>query len=150
MLAECEPYYYIKNAENVFSGPFVISERTNDTIILKKNSNYYDAEHVNLKQITLKFSNDELENTYNYNIGTVDWLCSTFNNEKLLSKDSLQLYAEFATQYYFFKIRKESICSNLTLRQALLPQHLHLIAVIFKAQQHLTLLLYQLDLLAFS
>lgn len=117
----CMPAFsVVKNAENVFSGPFVISERTNDTIILKKNSNYYDAEHVNLKQITLKFSNDELENTYNYNIGTVDWLCSTFNNEKLLSKDSLQLYAEFATQYYFFKIRKESICSNLTLRQALL------------------------------
>lgn len=117
----CMPAFsVVKNVANVFSGPYVIADQTEDSIILKKNAEYYDAEHVNLRQISIFFSNDDLENTYNFNIGTVDWLCSTFNNDKLLSKDSLQLYAEFATQYYFFKIRPESIASNLTLRQALL------------------------------
>lgn len=117
----CMPAFSIvKNVANVFSGPYVIAEKTDSSIILNKNNEYYDCDHVNLKQITLNFSNDDLENTYNYNIGAVDWLCSTFNSDKLLSKDSLHLYAEFATQYYFFKLRSDSICNNALFRQALL------------------------------
>ena len=55
-----------------------------------------------------------------YNIGSVDWIASSFDEKTLLSKDSIHLSAEFATQYFFFKFTENSIFNNLNLRRALL------------------------------
>lgn len=117
----CMPAFSVIGADfSIFSGPFVISERTPLSIILKKNENYYDAKNTKLKQITILFSDDKDENTYAFNAGTADWIASTFNEKKLLSADSIHLCAEFATQYFFFKFQENSIWNNADLRKALL------------------------------
>lgn len=73
-----------------------------------------------MEKITILLSNDADENVFAYNTGAADWIASSFNEQKLLSKDSIHLSAEFATQYFFFKFTEKSVFNNLNLRRALL------------------------------
>lgn len=117
----CMPCFSICTTElSLYTGPFILSERTENYIILKKNENYYDAEHTNLEQITVLLSNDADENCFAWNTGSVDWLASSFDEKKLLSPDAIHLCAEFATQYFFFKMNKDSVWNNAELRRSLL------------------------------
>lgn len=117
----CMPCFAVtKEGQNVFSGPFTLQEHKETGMTLVKNPNYYDAKKVPLSKITILFSSDENENTYNYNTGNIDWLSSSFNSERLLTRDSVQLYAEFATQFFFFRLRENSIWNKAQFRQALL------------------------------
>lgn len=116
----CMPSFSVTKEAGVYSGPFVLEQYTESGMILLKNENYYDSKKVPLSKITILFSNDENENTYNYNTGNIDWLSSNFNNDRLLTRDSLQLYAEFATQFFFFKLNENSIWNKVEFRQALL------------------------------
>ena len=72
-----------------------------------------------MNQITVILSSDDEENTFAYNTGSADWLSASFKNDSLLIKDSVQLCAEFATQYFFFRIR-DNIWKNKELRAAIL------------------------------
>lgn len=117
----CMPSFSV-TAENlsVYSGPFCLAEYSGDKIILTKNENYYDSENTKMDKITVILSNDEKENVFAFNTGAADWIASSFDEKTLLSKDSIHLSAEFATQYLFFKFTGESIFNNLNLRRALL------------------------------
>lgn len=116
----CMPAFSaVKEDLSIFSGPFVFSEIKDSSFIFKKNDQYYDSEKVPLKQITIILSSDENENTFAYNTGTADWVSSGFKTDNLLSKDSVQLCAEFATQYFFFRIR-DNVWKNKELRAAVL------------------------------
>lgn len=117
----CMPAFSVCQEDlSLFTGPFTIFSQTETSFVFKKNPNYYDAEHTNLEQITILLSNDADENCFAWNTGKVDWLASSFDEKKLLSQDSIHLCAEFATQYFFFKNRTDSIWNNKTIRQALL------------------------------
>lgn len=117
----CMPAFSVRSQDlSLFTGPFTIAEHNPDFMILKRNENYYDLEHTKLEQITVLFSNDENENCFAYNTGKVDWLASSFDEKKLLSKDAIHLCAEFASQYFFFKFKEDSIWNNLEIRQALM------------------------------
>ncbi len=117
----CMPSFSVTADDlSVYSGPFYLAERDEDRIILKKNENYYDSENTKMDKITVILSNDEKENVFAYNVGSADWIASSFDEKTLLSKDSIHLSAEFATQYLFFKFTENSIFNNLTLRRALL------------------------------
>ena len=48
-------------------------------------------------------SDDAEENVYLYNTGNADWITANVNSEKIIDKDAIQINAEFATMYYFFK-----------------------------------------------
>lgn len=117
----CMPTFSVTGKElSLFSGPFVLAERTPFSIILKRNENYYDAKNTKLAQITILLSDDPEENTYAFNSGAADWIASSFEEKKLISQDSIHLCAEFATQYFFFKFRENSLWNNADLRRALL------------------------------
>lgn len=117
----CMPSFAVTTDDlSIYSGPFCIEEQDENKIILRKNENYYDSENTKTDKITILFSNDEKENVFAYNIGSVDWIASSFDEKTLLSKDSIHLSAEFATQYFFFKFTENSIFNNLNLRRALL------------------------------
>ena len=117
----CMPSFAITSEDlSLFTGAFTISEHTPAYLILKRNENYYDVKNTRLEQITILFSGDDAENTYAYNAGQVDWIASGFDEKRLLSKESIHLCAEFATQYFFFKLKEDSIWNNLELRKALL------------------------------
>jgi oligopeptide transport system substrate-binding protein len=105
---------------SIFSGPFCIAERTDGTLILKKNDNYWDAANTHLKQITILQSDKTDENAFNFNTGDADWISGSADVQKLLNRNVIQLNAEFATEYLFFKYRKDGIWNNSDFRMALL------------------------------
>lgn len=117
----CMPAFAVTADDlSTYSGPFCLEEYSENRIILKKNKNYHDAESTKMEKITILLSNDADENVFAYNTGAADWIASSFNEQKLLSKDSIHLSAEFATQYFFFKFTEKSVFNNLNLRRALL------------------------------
>lgn len=117
----CMPAFAVTADDlSAYSGPFCLEEYSENRIILKKNKNYHDAESTKMEKITILLSNDADENVFAYNTGAADWIASSFNEQKLLSKDSIHLSAEFATQYFFFKFTEKSVFNNLNLRRALL------------------------------
>lgn len=117
----CMPAFAVTADDlSAYSGPFCLEEYSENRIILKKNKNYHDAENTKMDKITILLSNDADENVFAYNTGAADWIASSFNEQKLLSKDSIHLSAEFATQYFFFKFTEKSVFNNLNLRRALL------------------------------
>ena len=86
----------------VYSGPFVLKESGAEKIVLEKNPKYYGADDVALPSITVLFSDDLDENAYLINMGEADWAMSA-NGNKLLDRRAVKIYAEFATEYFFFK-----------------------------------------------
>lgn len=113
------PFSAINELQNVYSGPFTLSSKTDEKIILKKNTNYYDSKNTYLEQITFCFSDDNKENAYLFNTGLADWISGPIDLSKTINQDSTHITAEFATEYLFFKIR-DNIWKEASFRQALL------------------------------
>ena len=87
----------------VYSGAFYLDDCDNTTYVLKKNQYYWDAANTNLETITFIQSDEADENAYYFNTGLVDWVTSALTTDRLIDKTSLQMSAEFATSYFFFK-----------------------------------------------
>lgn len=87
------------------NGPFAIQEQTKDTLILKKNKHYWDADNVRINKICIRFYSDEMEISEEYNQGRINWALH-WDFEKLDDKSDIHVGKKFATMYYFF------ICSN--------------------------------------
>ena len=88
---------------NVYSGPFQLKSVMNGIYALEKNPFYWDSKNVFMENIFFVQSDDAEENVYLYNTGNADWVTANVNSEKIIDKDALQINAEFATMYYFFK-----------------------------------------------
>lgn len=117
----CMPAFSVRAEDAaLFTGPFCLAEYTPLYMTLKKNENYWDAEHTKLEQITILLSNEAEDNSFAFNTGNADWIASSFDEKMLLSKDAVHVCAEFATQYFFFKFTENSPFNNLSLRRALL------------------------------
>lgn len=93
----------VHRSPTVYSGPFVLDDVKDKTIILKKNPCYWDSENTHLEQITFIQSDDRSQNSYFYNNGYVDWLSSNIESKELINQKNIQMSAEFGTSYYFFK-----------------------------------------------
>lgn len=91
--------------KNIFSGPFTIEKSNSSEIILKKNVNYWDAENVKIPGINFFISDDYPENSFNFNIGKLDWVSGNADYSKIINKTNLQMSAEFGTAYLFFKMQ---------------------------------------------
>ena len=94
------------------SGPFVISQLSKAELRLTKNDFYWDADNVALPSIRFLFSEDQVENTYLFNIGKVHWLADNFDASKLIENDSLVFGTQFGTEYYFFRMHNTSVWNN--------------------------------------
>lgn len=101
------------------SGAYILAERDESHMVLKKNEYYWDKESVHIPQITIKLSDNNDENAFAFNNGDVDWIDSVFTVKKLLNQNAVQLNAEFGTQYLFFKTIN-SPCNDADFRIALL------------------------------
>ena len=114
----CMPAFSVRAEDAaLFTGPFCLVEYTPLYMTLKKNENYWDAEHTKLEQITILLSNEAEDNSFAFNTGNADWIASSFDEKMLLSKDAVHVCAEFATQYFFFKFTENSPFNNLSLRK---------------------------------
>ena len=116
----CHPSFSVINDNKlVFSGPFTLSNKTKDSIVLKKNPHYWDADNVRLPSIRFIISDNTDENTYLYNTGKIDWIIDGVHTSKILSFSDISISPQFGTEYFFFRPVKRP-WDNPTLRLALL------------------------------
>lgn len=104
---------------NVYSGAYVLKSFTDDTIELAKNQNYRKADEVYTPGFIFTESADADTNSYSFNEGDADWIISESNIQKIYNQQSVQVQAEFATQYFFFKIQNKP-WDDADMRNALL------------------------------
>lgn len=104
--------------ELVTSGAYTI-KKTDDRIILSKNSRYWDAENVYYNTINLIKYDDSEVATEAYNEGHIDWLTdNTINLNKISDLDTLKINPLFATTYYYFNPTYKEY-SNSEIRKAI-------------------------------
>lgn len=109
----------VKADLSIYSGPFILTEKNSKQIVLTKNSNYWDAENIKLEKINIHIEDDDEETAHLFNTGAIDWIIENANVGKIINRTSVQVSAEFATLYLFFKNRG-SIFDNPAIRNALL------------------------------
>lgn len=105
--------------ENVYSGAFYLSEYDNDHILLVKNPNYWDAANVALPSVRFILSDEEEENTHQFNIGKADWITDFVDVNNIYNMSSVVYSSLFSTDYLFFK-SENSPFNNPDVRNALL------------------------------
>ena len=88
---------------DVYSGAFVLEDMNEKQIVLKKNTEYWDAKNTHMERITFIQSSGAEETAFLFNDGQIDWVIADLNPEKLLNKSAIRMDAEFGTAYYFFK-----------------------------------------------
>jgi len=93
----------VSDKPNVYSGAFVLQSYENGKLVMVKNEKYHGAAYVFIPGITVIQNDDAEENAYLFNTGKVDWISSGLDSSKLLNQDAVHVYAEFGTQYIFFK-----------------------------------------------
>jgi peptide/nickel transport system substrate-binding protein/oligopeptide transport system substrate-binding protein len=92
------------NASTVIgNGPFVMKSRSDAEILLEKNPRYWDAEHVAVDRLRIRFMDDANDATDGYITGRIQWVTrSLINGDKLQPTDKLEIYPMFGTTYFFF------------------------------------------------
>lgn len=117
----CMPTFSVKSEEEgVYSGAYILEKIDDKECVLLKNVNYYESEKVKIDKIIFTFSDNDKENSYLFNTGEADWITANIDLKSTLDKDASHIMAEAATEFLFFKSRADSVCSNKTLREALL------------------------------
>ena len=101
------------------SGAYYIESATPCKIVLKKNSNYWNAEQTHIPEIQINFTDDTDAQSHAFNTGAADWIDGSGDIKKILDKKSVQLAAEFGTEYLFFK-NESPVWSRADFRNALL------------------------------
>ena len=100
----CHSSFSITHSESdVYSGAFQLKSVMNGIYTLEKNPYYWDSKNIFMENVFFVQSDDAEENVYLYNTGNADWITANVNSEKIIDKDAIQINAEFATMYYFFK-----------------------------------------------
>ena len=101
------------------SGAYYIESSTPFKIVLKKNQNYWNAEQTHIPEIQINFTDDTDAQSHAFNTGAADWIDGSGDIKKILDKKSVQLAAEFGTEYLFFK-NESPVWSLPDFRNALL------------------------------
>lgn len=113
------PENHTTTNNRVFSGPFVLEERTSAFIRFVKNENYWDSAAVALPSIKIEFSDDPDENAYAFNNGFAHWIPGDFYIVNIYDTKSIVMSPQFSTEFLFFLADKEP-WNNKTLRNALI------------------------------
>lgn len=105
--------------KNVFSGAFVLKERTADTIVLQKNERYREHDSVALPSIRIIQSADIKENTFLFNNGTAHWVTGAIDAAKIYERSNIIVSPQFGTEFLFFKAAN-NLWADKQMRKALL------------------------------
>ncbi len=116
----CHHAFSITSPEpNVYSGAFCLAEYDNSHILMTKNEYYWDAANVALPSIRFILSDNEEENTHQFNIGNADWITDFVDVNNIYSMSDVVYSALFSTDYLFFKAGRKPF-DNPEIRNALL------------------------------
>lgn len=124
-VAEGNDKWALEAGENyVTNGPFTLESWAHkDTIVLKKNADYWDAETVNLETINMNMINDENTELQMYQSGDLDWAGDPTGSLPLASiptlKDSGELNIEDKAGVYYYSFNtEEEPFTNENIRKA--------------------------------
>ena len=116
----CHHAFSITSPEpGVYSGAFCLTEYDSNHILITKNENYWDAANVALPSIRFILSDNEEENTHQFNIGNADWITNYVDINNIYSISDIVYSALFSTDYLFFKAGNKPF-DNPDIRNALL------------------------------
>ncbi len=96
-----------KGASGIYSGAYTVKESTEKQLVLVKNEKYWDKDNVYLPQITVKYSDNLAENSWNFNSGDADWLSGVADVNVLFNKNAVRISAMFGTEYIFFSCKNK-------------------------------------------
>ncbi|WP_322907464.1 peptide ABC transporter substrate-binding protein [Paenibacillus campi] len=113
---------YGLSKQNVLSnGPFVISNWTvgGDSVVLTKNSHYWDQEHINVHSLTYKTVKDSQSGILAYQSQQLDYV-EINGDEGAAYKDAQDYHTRSARMLYYFQPNlKVKALNNVNLRLAL-------------------------------
>lgn len=87
----------------ISSGAFKVSSINEDSILLEKNTAYWDAKSVLLPSVQLVISDDADALTAQFNRGEIQWLASSVTIARVLDGKAIHINPMFATEYFFFR-----------------------------------------------
>ncbi len=92
------------NASTVIgNGPFLITSKSDQEIVLDKNPYYWDAVNLGIDRIRIRFIDDKTQATDQYLAGHIDWVTSgDIDTDKLGAQDRVEAFPMFGTTYFFF------------------------------------------------
>ncbi|NCN05499.1 MAG: peptide ABC transporter substrate-binding protein [Spirochaetales bacterium] len=100
------------------NGPFVLQVRSGSRLEFEKNPFYWDSSALALDKIVILLRDDPLQNSQDYNAGSLDWVIGSFDSASLRVPASLQIGAQFATTYLFPNTARKGL-SDPEVRRAL-------------------------------
>ncbi len=116
----------VHRSPTVYSGAFMLEDSGDGILVMEKNPYYWDAAATHLERITVIQSDDPAENAFMFNTGAADWIAGAADTSRIINLNSMQINAEFGTNYFFFKTsagkpgKKASVWDNPDFRNALL------------------------------
>lgn len=118
--------WYTDAGENyVTNGPFTLNDwKHNDSLVLKKNADYWDAANVALETVNIGMVENESTAVTMFKKGEIDYLGSPYQTVALDAIDgfkadkSLQI-ADYAAIYWYKFNTKDKVTGNANIRKAL-------------------------------
>jgi len=100
------------------NGPYYITSRGEEELILKKNELYWDEKKVEITDITILLSDDAEKTTSLFNEETIQWATSGIILANIRDRESIVTNPMFATNYFFFSCAEDP-WSNPLVRKGL-------------------------------
>lgn len=120
-----ENWYADAGDDYVTNGPFTLNEwRHNDTIVLKKNPEYWDADKVSLETINIGMVESETTAATMFKAGEIDYLGAPYQSIGLdvidgFKADGSLKIADQASVYVYKLNTKDKFTGNANIRKAL-------------------------------
>ncbi len=109
----------VPSEKGVYSGAYVLSERTSENIIFEKNKEYYDFKKVAIPSIKIILDDDLEENAFRFNIGDAQWAAGGVMVDAIYDTETLYIAPQFGTEFVFFKAQNKP-WDNADLRNAVI------------------------------
>jgi len=91
----------------VSNGPFKIITMNDESIVMQKNSYYWDGDRVALNQLIVKFTGTAEDAAHLWNSGEARWISGDVDVDALTDLSGIQVNVMFATHYYFIRSAAE-------------------------------------------
>jgi len=106
----------------ISNGPFKVESWThNNSIVLLKNENYYDAENVKLEKVTFNIMSDENTRYNAFETGDIDYISvgsSEWMERYAANSDNVKIEYPSATLAYSFYNHDDALFQNANIRKA--------------------------------
>lgn len=106
------------STEIIGNGPFVLTERSEDRLVMEVNEQYWDRDALEIDGLRILLVDDPETSTEAFNRGSVHWMSGGWNLEAITDRRSIVVNPMFSTTYYYFRA-SEKPYDDARVRRAL-------------------------------